>query len=461
MVYFYCCLLVTEGDMNMANQKHLTLDQRIEISNLLDQKYSFKAIALKVDKDCTTISKEIRAHLIFRKTGCYGKNYNACSSRYSCDKRHLCDECPFGFKKKFCWQCKSCNSNCSDYKEQQCKKLMRAPYICNGCSDLNKCTLEKSFYKATLADIEYRSIYSEARTGISLSEDEVKRLNQIISPLIMKGQSLNHICVNNQDSIMISESTLYRLVNYNVFTARNIDLARKVRFSKRKAKKNFKVDKGCRIGRTYEDFKDFMETFPDLPITEIDSVEGNKGGKVLLTIHFVKAEFMLAFLRDANDSRSVISIFERLYLELSPELFTILMPVLLGDNGSEFSNPVAIEQDLQGNERTHLFYCDPSAPYQKGSAEKNHEFIRYLIPKGHSLDSFTQADITLMMNHINSYSRKSLGNKSPYEVFSFLYGEKILDILGCNKILANDVTLNKSLFKNGLIVDELLTRNLK
>ena len=58
---------------------------------------------------------------------------------------------------------------------------------------------------------------------------------------------------------MVSESTLYRLVDYNLFSARNIDLPRKVRYKPRRHKKNFKVDKGCRIGRTFEDFQKFME----------------------------------------------------------------------------------------------------------------------------------------------------------------------------------------------------------
>ena len=179
----------------------------------------------------------------------------------------------------------------------------------------------------------------------------------------------------------------------------------------------------------------------------MDSVIGNAGGRVLLTIHFVKAECMLAFLRDANDSQSVIDIFEKLYLDLSPDIFTNLMPVLLGDNGSEFSNPNALEFDRQGNRRTHVFYCDASAPYQKGSAERNHEFIRMFIPKGASFDNYTQQDISLMMNHINSYSRAGLGNKSPYEMMEFLYGNKILDLLGCRPIAPDDVTLDKSIFR--------------
>ena len=134
-------------------------------------------------------------------------------------------------------------------------------------------------------------------------------------------------------------------------SARNIDLPRRVRFSKRKCRQNRKIDKQCRDGRTYPEYLDYRKEYPDLPVTQIDSVEGIKGGKVLLTIHFVQAEFMAAFIRDTNDSQSVINIFDRLYLELRCDVFLSLMPVILADNGSEFSNPTRMEFDAQGNRR--------------------------------------------------------------------------------------------------------------
>ena len=190
-----------------------------------------------------------------------------------------------------------------------------------------------------------------------------------------------------------------------------------------------------------------MEKRPDFPVVQLDSVEGKKGGKVLLTIHFTKSEMMLAFLREHNDSKSVIAVFNFLFELLGSELFTQIFKVCLTDNGSEFSNPKAIEFDSEENRRTYIFYCDPSAPYQKGSAERNHEFIRHFIPKGTDLEPYSQEDISLMMDHINSYSRESLGNRSPYDVFAFLYGEKILDLLKCQRIPPQDVTLNKSIFR--------------
>lgn len=426
--------------------KHLTLNDRIKISQMLSEQKSFKAIAAAIEKNCTSVSREIRNHMVFRKTGGYGRVYNACIHRRTCTVSHLCTDCSLT-NRKYCSLCDKCNSSCPDFEEEKCPGLDKPPYVCNGCPDRNKCTLEKRMYNAASADREYKDILSEARTGISYSEEEIAHLDQLISPLIRKGQSINHICVNNKDSIMVSERTIYRLIDYSLFSARNIDLVRKVKYSRRKKKKEFKVDKACRINRTYPDYLEFRTSHPDLSLIEMDSVEGTKGGKVLLTLHFVKAEFMLAFLRDANDSQSVIAVIDELCLKLGNERFFSLMPLILTDNGSEFSNPRAIEFDRQQNRRTHIFYCDPSAPGQKGSAEKNHEFIRYVLPKGTSFNDLTQADISLLMDHINSYTRESLGNKCPYDMFQFLYGETILSLLGCHKIEPNEVTLTPALLK--------------
>ena len=84
--------------------------------------------------------------------------------------------------------------------------------------------------------------------------------NDIISPLILKGQSIHHICVTHADSIPCCEKSIYAYTNSDVFRARNIDLPRKVSFKPRKKKSvEPKVDKTCREGRTYRDFHEFMK----------------------------------------------------------------------------------------------------------------------------------------------------------------------------------------------------------
>lgn len=363
-----------------------------------------------------------------------------CSHAYLCDKPHC--------RLRRCRFCSDCSKFCTDYKAYTCTLLSKPPYVCNGCSSLTKCTLEKAIYSASYAHDEYTLRRSESRSGITISEDEIERLDKIITPLIQRGQSIHHICVNNRDLIMHSEKSIYNYISYNLFSTKNIDLPRKVVYRPRKKlKKHFKVDKSYRIGRTYQDFAKFMKENPDTPVVEIDTVEGIKGGKVLLTIHFVDSQFMLAYIRDSNTSRSVIDIFENLYWELGPETFLKLFPVILTDNGSEFTNPRAIEFDGQGNRRTRIFYCDPSAPYQKGAAENNHELIRRIVPKGQSFNSFQQKDISLMMSHINSYSRKKLNDRSPHSVFSFLYGVKTLAKLDSKLIEPNEIIMNPSLLK--------------
>jgi IS30 family transposase len=173
---------------------------------------------------------------------------------------------------------------------------------------------------------------------------------------------------------MCSEKTIYNYVDACLFDVRNIDLPRKVKFRERYKKPEFKVDKGCRIGRNYDSYQAFLEKNSDTAIVQMDSVIGSKGGKCLLTIHFVDTSLMLAFLRESNTSKSVTDIFEMLYKTLGKELFIKLFPVILTDNGSEFSNPKAIEYGAEyfTGHRTHVFYCDAGSPYQKGAIEVNH-----------------------------------------------------------------------------------------
>jgi IS30 family transposase len=156
---------------------------------------------------------------------------------------------------------------------------------------------------------------------------------------------------------------------------------------------------------------------------------------------------MLAFKRDANTARSVTEIFDRLYTLLGKETFQNLFRLCLTDCGSEFSNPSALEFDNGGERRTRIFYTKPGAPYQKGACENNHSLIRRVIAKGTSLKAYSQADFDLLMNHINSYTRKKLNNRSPFETFSFLHDPLILEKLGVIFINPDDVTLKPSLLK--------------
>jgi IS30 family transposase len=244
---------------------------------------------------------------------------------------------------------------------------------------------------------------------------------------------------------MLDEKTIYNYIDAGLLSVGNIDLPRKVRYRVRKKKKSVRVDKQCHTGRTYEDFLEYMAAHPDTAGVQMDSVEGKKGGKVLLTVFFQNCDFMLAFIRDHNTARSVANVFSSLDTILGREAFSELFPVILTDRGSEFTNPLSIECDANGEVRTRVFFCDPQRSDQKGGCEVTHEMIRRVLPKGVSFDHLTQMDISLMMSHINSYTRKKLNNRSAHQMFSILHGDEILEKLDAKLIPANEINLTPNL----------------
>lgn len=439
----------------MAQFKHLSIIDRQTIARLLSDNATLTEIANSLGRDVSTIRNEIKKHRKEKKQAPVGRIYNNCKHRMHCKLKGLCDLCRNHSSK--CGRCQRCNQFCSHYESEFCQRRDKKPYCCNGCNDLPKCVLTKYIYEPQTAQNEYRETLSSCREGFNISPEEVQVLGVLVDKLIRdQGQSINAAVANNEDEFTVSSRTLYTYIDAGLFNTRNIDLARKVRLMPRSSKPHHKVDRKCTENRKYEDFLKHMEINPDLDVVEFDSVEGKKGGSVLLTMYFRSCSTQLSFKRASNNARSVQEIVDTLYLKLGHDMFTRLFPVILADNGSEFSNPKAIENyitvddetgEVRETPRTKVFYCDPSAPYQKGSCERNHEFIRYFIPKGSSFDPYSQQQIDLMMNHINNYVREKMNRKSPASRFIFLYGEDTAKILGILLIDPNDVTLNNAIFK--------------
>ena len=429
----------------MAKNKHLTNCERFQIEQMLGGKTPIKQIAARLEKHPTTISREIRSHAIISNKSARYRLRNRCIKRVDCKKYYLCQDKSHCTRR--CSACNLCNEICSDFVEQVCDKLFEPPYCCNGCLDEYQCVLRKKYYINNKAHEAYREMLTESRVGANITEDELLALDEVVSPLIRRGQSVHHIVTSHPDHFNISEKSIYRYIDGGLLTAKNIDMPRVCRMRPRKTKPILhKVDRNCRINRTYADYEVLMKETP-VSVVEMDSVIGRVGGKVLLTLMFTSCDFMLAFIRERNTSQSVIDTFNSLFVLLGADTFKSMFPLLLGDNGSEFSNPMKLEFDSNGMRRTKVFYCDPYASFQKPHVELNHELIRRVLPKSKSFDDLVQDDINLMMSHINSYSREKLSNKSPIELFGFIYGYDTLDKLRISKIPANEILLKPALLK--------------
>jgi len=429
---------------------HLTLEDRIQIQIKLDTGLSLSQIARDVGKNRSTISREILKHRIPSNIGAVGRISNRCIHRRTCKQTTLCPDMPDCMR--HCAACKLCNTVCSQFQEEHCEKLSQVPYVCNGCAERTKCTLRKCFYDAKDADGAYRDMLSGCREGFNLTTGELKLIDEIVSPLIQNGQSIHHLYVNNADSLTVGERTIQRMMHENLLTASVLDQPRVCMLKPRKGnKQERKIDKNCRIGRTFEDFNIYIQTNPNVPYVEMDSVIGRKGGKVLLTMIFPSSELMLAFLRDANTAQSANACIERLYEQLGRQDYCTLFPILLTDNGSEFSDPTAMEYAPDGSLRSRVFFCNPMASYQKPHVERNHELLRRILPKRTSFDNLTQEDIDLALSHINSYGRASIGDKTPYQIFTFQHGQelagRLLRLLCLKEIPPNEIILKPRLLQ--------------
>lgn len=229
----------------MSHFKHLVLEDRITIQSDLHEGLSFKKIAAHISHDCTTVSSEIRNHLtIVDDMWPTNRKHNRCIHYDDCKKRHICNFCQ-STKNTLCKYCNqvACSKSCPDYKEKICTKLSKAPYVCNGCDSTRRCPLQKKFYDAKEAQLDYERTLSDSRSGVMITDDELTELDNLISPLIKNGQSIYHITINNSDQINWSSKTLYTYINKGLLQAKPIDMPRAVRRKPKKKKSiNHKVD---------------------------------------------------------------------------------------------------------------------------------------------------------------------------------------------------------------------------
>lgn len=390
-------------------QKHLDLDKRIKIEKGIENNWTFSRIAKDINKSPRTISYEILKN----------RNIEHCLSWVG--------------------------------KFKTCEKTLKPPYVCNSCPSRNGCRKTRYYYYAQDAQGKYDTLKRESRKGIDMTSNEFKHLNDVVSNGIKNGQSFSMIVRNHKEEFPVGKRTLYNYVENGYLDIINLDLPRKVRYKKRNKNNNIpKKDTKIRINRTYEDFKDYVKNYNDnnfnINIVEMDTVEGVKGESLLLTLLWRSSNFMLAFKIENKEADSVNYFFSYMKGYLGYEKFHELFPIILTDNGVEFSKPDEIEFNGYHVYKTKLFYCDPGHSEQKGKIENNHEYIRRFIPKGVSFNEFTQNDINLMMNHINSVRRDSLSGCSPYELMINFLPKEFIDYFDISEIKQDDIILKNKLF---------------
>ena len=368
-------------------------------------------------------------------------NFNRCANRRNCKLRNICNRSILC--RKQCSSCAECNKHCSSFIKDICITITKG----NGCPKKVQCRLDKYFYRATVSNKEYRSVLVEARDGINQTPETLKLLDSIVSPLILQGQS-PYLIIENHPELKCTEKTIYNYIASGVLSVKNIDLPRKVKYKLRKTQTSEIYDKGIFEGRTYKDFLNYIQAYPDTNVVEMDTVVGCEGSKkVFLTLFFRSCKLMLIYLLPDKSTSSVKKVFDRLEEKISTLGFCKTFPVILTDRGFEFSKPDELESGINNIIRTSIYYCDPMASWQKPNIEKNHEYIRYVLPKGSSFDNLTGWDATKLASHINSTARASLNGLTPIQLAQMLLDKDAVNAFGLREISPNDIILTPELLK--------------
>lgn len=393
----------------MTNYNHLCIEQRNNIEHLLNINKNFSYIANSINVDRTTISKEIRRNRYIK-----GNYYD------EFDQRII---------------------NSAVLK---CKKLQKPPYVCNNCPNKRYCLNHKLYYNSSLAQKHADSTLSESRKGVDIKPEVIEEIENTIVPLVKdKNQSVNQIYTNHKDILYFSKTTFYKYVDLGVLSLTNLDLPKKVKYKKRKNNKDNEYKRNLALlkGRTYEEYLTFITEHPTMNVCEMDTVEGNKGGKVFLTIIIKETKFMFIRLLDKKNIKCVNEEIDKLKEILGLHLFSKVFRIVLTDNGSEFYDPLKIEIDYNSGKKTcNVFYCKPYSSFQKPNIERNHEYIRRVFPKGTSLNNLTTKQVQRLETTINNIPRDKFDGKTPYEMTKKLFPE-LLNKLNYEYINPDDVSL--------------------
>lgn len=418
-----------------------TSTKRGGLEKLLEEIHTLKNIAKKLEFTPAAVYYEITNHIVEKKVkGCN------CANRDTCKIRQLCDYCRLRIK---CRSCDHAAQKCPNFKKPYCDHECVCG-LCNGCSKLctDECHFTKRYYKADMAEKVANKKKRENRKGPRLNQEQIELINSVMTPLIReKGQSPAVVLFYHPE-LEISKSTFYRYVKAGYLALKPIDLQKLVKLKPR-AKYDFTPKKLDPIPKekNYEAFKKWKKENPSISWVEMDCVESVKGSqKTLLTLYFTKYSVQIAILLPTQSPKCVQDALDSIEKAVGHSNFQRLFPVILTDRGEEFRRHEDLEKSIARGKRTHIFYCDPYSSSEKAFCERNHEFIRMVLPDGTDFTDLTQDEVNIMMQHINSYLRETK-KLVPIDRALKDWSPSVLSSFGLQKIQHDDVTLTPSLLE--------------
>lgn len=335
--------------------------------------------------------------------------------------------------------------------------LKKYPFVCNNCRKKKCCNFLHCYYDAETASDSYHQRIKDANATPKTDEYTIKKIDSVVSSLVKKGQSIEAILMNHPE-LNVSALTIRKWIKNNLFDCSFSELRMTGRRVPQKynysSKPNHIKLSEAKIGYKYNDFRLFKSLHPNCLTIHLDSVIGTMDGvNSILTIHIVKYKFQFGILLNSKRPDEVCQKLNELLAKLKTledssisTVYSTFIECWLTDNGVEFDKILSL---IETHKNLNIFFCHPYSSFEKGACERNHVLVRYIYYQGWSFDNLNQHDINVLFSNIDSYPRKSLNKKTPYQCvleYSRL-GKEFLDLINIFNVNADDVNLSPSLLK--------------
>lgn len=258
------------------------------------------------------------------------------------------------------------------------------------------------YWRATTLSIMRRRIDRYCRLKPHTNEWNyiIWKLTQYWSP----EEIVNRWKMENTGNKHFSVSTIYRYIKKGRFPniSRKTHLRRRGKKIQPKAS-NFNTIKPDRI---IPNWPQVIKERSRIGDWEGDTIQGSPGRGVIIT---------------QVDRRSRYLIAKMCYSKQAEEVKEAIIDMMQGvtvksislDNGSEFAKFKEIEEALDAP----IYFAEPHKPWQRGTNENTNGILRFFFPKGSDLLKVTQQELDYVISLINNRPRKSLGWKTPAEIF--------------------------------------------
>jgi len=282
---------------------------------------------------------------------------------------------------------------------------------------------EVTAYSADIAQQDYHYKASAKGAPLKIAKDfafadfvEQKVIHEKYSPaaalaaIQLEGrQFATEICVK----------TLYNYIDSGIFLHLKNDslLIKGKRKLKTKSKNSYRIK--CPLCTSIEERQEDINDRRTFGHWEMDTVIGKaKGsGPVLLVLTERLTRYEIIMKMKSKTTSEVIRCLNRLERKLGTR-FRQVFETITVDNGSEFMDTEGMEKSCRTKrKRVKVYYCHPYSSWERGSNENANGIIRRFIPKGTSIDQYSDQEIARVQRWINNYPRKLLGYQTAQSLF--------------------------------------------